>query len=354
MAILSFAPYDDIIMRIPAIGDGSLLYPSWRFTIGDSLPDDLVTKDKESISWNRVDFILVADWRLKWHFPSNCLHVPTSSRADLAQMVHDTYEARAIDRRARGRPEIGASVCIVIAGNFSSDFRRNYWYDQVLSPDFDALLLSYDRVLRTDPETVVTPFLRTWRPTTPVVARRFGHPDPFTNTMLKEMSAKLGLKHRGIHYVGSTWFMEPELLIQCRTLLRAVASYLLKHESVLEARNQYLSWFPAIYAGEIVVNHLLQGVQVSPVLDAPTDSLTDSILGVPQLHCWVNPLPLSELWAPTGSCSQYWKHNFDDWPKHWEGWWANRAARGYTFFVAQPHRHPLSYPQPDSGSLEQT
>jgi hypothetical protein len=254
-------------------------------------------------------------------------------------MVENTYASRLSERLAIGNSAVGASVCLIIPLDFRSD---HYWqrkqnkfmfsYEFLRTSDFDLLLLNYQRILRSDGDVFVTPILRWWRPIAPVVAGRAGYGHPYANLRLREVSWKLGLRHQEVHNIGSTWFIEPALLLRCTTLLLAVAQHLLEHEYGAPEPISWPQWWPGVtsmYAGEIALNHFVDAADIHRVphlLDVPSSSITDMIHRVPHLHCWQSDEPFSKY--------MYLNGRYDEWTRRqWEGWWTNRTARGYAFFI---------------------
>jgi hypothetical protein len=357
MAIVAFVPGPAAIgeglkaekPRVPYLTEFlGMLYPSWRYVIGDSLPGDLasapqpeafdVRDGKFSQSWKRMDLLVFADKSLGDAFPPSCVKAGNLTSSELANMVENTYGRRLAERLAEGKSALGASVCVVIPFAVSHDhyWQRNkfmFSYEFLRTTDFDALLMRYHRILRSDGDVFVTPVLRWWKPVAPVVAGRAGYGDPYANRRLREVSWKLGLRHQGVHNIGSTWFIEPSLLLRCTTLLLAVAQHLLEHEYTAPEPISWPQWWPGVtsmYAGEIALNHFVdaEGIHRVPnLLDVPSSAVTDSILRVPHLHCWQTDDPFSKFF--------YLKGSYREWtPSQWEGWWTNRTARGYAFFIA--------------------
>ena len=149
-------------------------------------------------------------------------------------------------------------------------------------------LRSYTSLLRTDTDVFLTPAFRD------LPAERFmtgvgGYVnDQATKDNLFQAAKDFGLRHRGLHNLGSTWYGPAEQVLQVGELTAQLTHKFLD-EYFLEDEGEWPGWFRGVallYAAEIAVNHLLDDVQRSPLqIDHPSTSnglITDHA----HIHCW--------------------------------------------------------------------
>ncbi|CAG9464538.1 unnamed protein product [Pedinophyceae sp. YPF-701] len=187
-----------------------------------------------------------------------------------------------------------------------------------LFPDF------YGWVLRSDWDVFYTPSLGSLCPET----FRTGvgaytdfspsHPgDPNTADHLKELSKLYGLRHRGEHNVGSTWFgRTPEILALARLTYNVMPLLLKFHfEQKDPAHGEgpahvldgvgWQRWYAGVtllYAGELASNHLLDEFEKSDQMDAASHGSVP-VSDVFSIHCWWVEEPFAKF--------QFFAHHYD-------------------------------------------
>jgi hypothetical protein len=206
--------------------------------------------------------------------------------------------------------------CIIIPGYKSVSFHDedllSYGYaDSIATIPFAAerngSLDAYDLILRTDLDVFVTPSFANWIPNRALIVgdgQYCFHPHD-TCKRLKEISKKMGLlpwnESEIVENIGSTWYGNAKVVIQCSALSITVMKYLSRNEFTKEEKSLYLvnasviNWprwhfgVLTMYGGQIAINHCTEhvgGFEKHPeLLDFPSHS-SESIDKIPHLHTW--------------------------------------------------------------------
>ena len=170
--------------------------------------------------------------------------------------------------------------------------------------DIYKILKPYKYVMRTDFDVFLSPRLFTWKPTFDFMVGKGGYCDPFNMERLKSISKKLGLVHRGVHCVGSTWYGDTELFIQISKKTLELTAYMYVNEfhpnlpgleSIPFDKNpegEWIRWWrpvSSMYGGELATNHHIKNFNESYKGEMDTTSCTrTSIWNTPHIHCWHN------------------------------------------------------------------
>jgi hypothetical protein len=167
----------------------------------------------------------------------------------------------------------------------------NYRFINSLSclvSDHSDFLNQYDYLLRTDADTVLTPAWNSFYPDQYTTGQGWyvNHPDVSTN--ITRVARALGLKHRGIHNIGSTHYGPPEMVREVCRLAVSVTHHILTEE-FKDHHGQWPGWFrgvSSLYGAEIAVNHLVETLNPDrQKLDAFCTS-QESIQKYPHIHFW--------------------------------------------------------------------
>jgi glycosyltransferase involved in cell wall biosynthesis len=147
-------------------------------------------------------------------------------------------------------------------------------------------LEAYTHLLRTDADTFITPAWNRFRPT----AFTFGNSTYANNDVpqrLQAIAAELGLNHRGLTNVHTTWYGPTAVVRRVAAFAEMLTKHMLSHHFASDP-GQWPGWYRGVvtrYAGEIAVNHCAPDAQRSDLLDASSAS-TASIDRYPHIHCW--------------------------------------------------------------------
>ncbi|RLO08927.1 hypothetical protein DYB28_014298 [Aphanomyces astaci] len=192
-------------------------------------------------------------------------------------------------------PSSNRDRCFVVEQTPAAD---NYWHRYgfmfsllyLAEPAFQPLLMSYDRLLRTDTDVVITPAFLTFRPRQFVVGRGGYMYHDYTKARIKELAADINMTHQGLHSVGSTWFGNATLTLQMVPKMLEVAKFILDSPkyNVEQGFPRWHIGVTSMYAGELVVNHFIPKDNVwvnSASLDVYSNGIekTDNVY---HSHCW--------------------------------------------------------------------
>ncbi|MED1205442.1 hypothetical protein [Heyndrickxia acidicola] len=157
-----------------------------------------------------------------------------------------------------------------------------------ISSDKSEFLAEYDYLLRTDVDTFLTP---AWNPYLPnFYTVGIGAYCNTENVLknIKRVSEKFGLRHQGLHNIGSTHYGGAIKVMEVCKLSEQIAYYLLTEEFAQDG-GDWPDWFcgvTSMYSTEIAVNHLVDRLNIEPdILDFPSTS-TNSFYHHPHIHCW--------------------------------------------------------------------
>lgn len=167
---------------------------------------------------------------------------------------------------------------------------KNYHYINSISclvDDRAEFLDEYDFILRTDADTFITPAWNNYYPDDFTVGQG-GYASDSVKAKLIDVSHYLGLKHQGIHNIGSTNYGKTPLVRDVCRLSLSTAKYLLEREFT-NGPGEFPNWYMGVvsmYSGEIAVNHLVDNIVIdSDKLDYVSTS-SDNIINHPHIHCW--------------------------------------------------------------------
>jgi len=170
--------------------------------------------------------------------------------------------------------------------------------------DIHEILSPYQKVLRSDFDVFITPALLTWQPEKKIVFGQGGYCDKFNMERLKSISTKLGMRHQGIHCIGSAWYGETELFIQLSKKTFEMTGYMWMNEfdpnaTGLETidfkanrEGEWIRWWRPVsllYGAELAINHLIDNLSQDYKKNYDTPSCSDDdYLTTPHIHCWHN------------------------------------------------------------------
>ncbi|RLO01784.1 hypothetical protein DYB28_015150, partial [Aphanomyces astaci] len=151
-------------------------------------------------------------------------------------------------------------------------------------------LMSYDRLLRTDTDVVITPAFLTFRPRQFVVGRGGYMVEEYTKSRIQELAIDLHMTHQGLYNVGSTWFGNTSTVLSMVPKMLEVAKFILDSPkyNVDQGFPRWHIGVTSMYAGELVVNHFIPKDNVwvnSESLDINCNSIEKTI-NVYHSHCW--------------------------------------------------------------------
>ncbi|ETW03995.1 hypothetical protein H310_04400 [Aphanomyces invadans] len=129
-------------------------------------------------------------------------------------------------------------------------------------------LKSYQWLLRTDLNTLVTPGLSTWHPTTAVFGPANSHEPKADQDLVKGISTELKLDHLALPNVGTTWYGPSTWVVECAKIgLQALLH--------LHQQNKTGSSSNAV-AASVAINHC-----ANKHLDGASAVLNDTMLDIP-------------------------------------------------------------------------
>jgi len=168
--------------------------------------------------------------------------------------------------------------------------------------DIHDILKPYEKVLRSDFDVFITPALLTWQPAKKIVFGQGGYCDKFNMDRLKSISAKLGMKHRGVHCLGSTWYGETNIFIELSKKTYEMTGYMWLNEFDPNATGletidfkknrdgEWIRWWRPVsllYGAELAINDLIEDLTVDYKRKFDTSSCSkENYLTTPHIHCW--------------------------------------------------------------------
>ncbi|KAF0700162.1 Aste57867_9290 [Aphanomyces stellatus] len=157
---------------------------------------------------------------------------------------------------------------------------------------YRPFLASYDRLLRTDVDCAITPAFFMYRPTKDRLVVGGGrYMFDQTKAELLRVASELSMTHHGRFNIGSTWYGEATLILDLMPFVVDVAKYILGN-SEHKTEKGWPRWHIPVtpmYAGEIVVNHLLpaENLLVSDTtFDVHAISTDATVASIYHIHCW--------------------------------------------------------------------
>ena len=171
-----------------------------------------------------------------------------------------------------------------------SEWNNYYFIDSMsclTSPQAD-FLEQYDCLLRSDADTFLTPAWNHFYPLGYVTGGgKYVHDDNTKNNLIR-VANTFGLKHKGIHNIGSTHYGPASIVREVCRLVEPITKYLVSEEFKYD-KGKWPGWTAPVsllYASEIAVNHLINNPKVEPqTLDFESHS-SDSVFYHPHIHCW--------------------------------------------------------------------
>lgn len=116
------------------------------------------------------------------------------------------------------------------------------------------------------------------------------------NEILRQYAAFLGLRHQGVHSVGSTWYGHTRDVLEAGALSIMVGEFLLRYDPLFKlpkGNGEWPFWFRGVvsmYSGEVTVNHLIHSSRLirlrSLIDDGSTSNKTITEKPVVHVHCW--------------------------------------------------------------------
>lgn len=150
------------------------------------------------------------------------------------------------------------------------------------------ILLDYDILFRCDVDTFFTPSWNSFYPNKYTVGKGGYVNDSIVKEKLISVANKFGLKHRGIHNIGSSHYGSTKKIREVYGLALEIANYLINVE-FKDNPGKWPSWYRGVsimYSCEIAVNHLIDNLNIdSTNLDYPSTS-KNSIDNHAHIHCW--------------------------------------------------------------------
>ena len=157
-------------------------------------------------------------------------------------------------------------------------------FDSSLAP----FLCSYTFLLKTDTDVFVTPAFRDLRSEGFMTGVGAYVNDEATKKNLQRVALANGLRHRGVHNVGSTWYGPAEQIVEVGRLTARLLRKLLDEE-FREFAGEWPGWFrgvAALYASEIAANHLIDDIRRDGEQLDYSSTSDGSIEDHAHVHCW--------------------------------------------------------------------
>jgi hypothetical protein len=163
------------------------------------------------------------------------------------------------------------------------------------------LLDRYTHLLRTDVDTFVTPAWRDFRPTGFVCGNGGYAHDDDVRARLRAIASELGLTHRGMTNLGSTWYGPTPLVRRIAALTEMLTRYILSRH-FQAGPGQWPGWYSSVsllYGAEIAINHFAPEAVTSRLLDHSSTADVPLDDGV-HIHCWHTDEKFSKFWFMDG------------------------------------------------------
>ncbi|ETW05958.1 hypothetical protein H310_03591 [Aphanomyces invadans] len=183
-----------------------------------------------------------------WSWRAMAVKEPQLWRTDLVVFATQEWpflrelNCTSVPRRSRAEP----NRCIVV-GSYKSVATTEFDFERaddtnILATTMKGVLDSYDWLLKTDIETIVTPAFATWKPDT----FTFGSSGPYsfqgepTSTRLQSIGASLNLSSPTVNDVGASWYGPASVVRSCASLSVRLMHHLHKYEfSAMERSREY-------------------------------------------------------------------------------------------------------------------
>lgn len=197
--------------------------------------------------------------------------------------------------------------CIKIVYNpisYLPEWNQYHYINSIscLAGDGLEFLDKYDLLLRSDVDTFLTPAWNTFYPDFYTVGVGGYVNDNETRENLKRVAASFGLRHRGLHNIGSTHYGYSPLVREVCRLSSKIAAHIFFNE-FHDSEGEWPGWYKGVttmYSNEIAVNHLVDRVTVdNNKLDFYSTS-QESVVDHPHIHCWHTDDMFSKFWFCAG------------------------------------------------------
>lgn len=220
--------------------------------------------------------------------------------------------------------------------SYSHEWKNYHFINSIscLTDDKATFLDEYDLILRTDADTFITPSWNNYYPEHFTVGGGGYAHDISVKDRLIKVADSLGLKHQGIHNIGSTHYGNASLVRDVCKLSVSTAKHLLHHE-FKEGPGQFPLWYIGVvsmYSGEVAVNHLVDKVVIDDKkLDYYSDS-SDNISDHPHIHSWHTNEIFSKFRFYDGKYNHYPTSNLDQ-----------NIIKYYCLYTALKARHEMPW-----------
>jgi hypothetical protein len=309
--ISSYVPMEWNINESKSIGvmRGTIMY----------LPKEALLLQKDG---GRQIFVRQAKWFLR-SWEETCKYLISTDRIDVLIVVsNDTMAyAQELLQRWNCQPTIRtnrrqASSCRLVPGfvpmhERENEILRDYRFansiDCVVHAASMNALSWYDKVLRTDMDTFLTPLFANWVPEKFIVGKGdFCFPQFDTCERLHNIASKLGLAPQNasevVDNIGSTWYGDVSTMINCSQTSMDVMRYMWEQEfnKTEKRKGGWPHWHPGVnsmYSGNIAVNFCASdvGFEKRPdLLDFPSTS-EKSIWKAIHVHTWQDRRDFSKV-----------------------------------------------------------
>lgn len=197
--------------------------------------------------------------------------------------------------------------CIKVECVPESDFPEWGGYHYInsiscLAGENAEFLNQYDLLLRSDVDTFLTPAWNNFYPSLYTVGGGGYVNDDDTKNNLRRIAGLFGLRHKGLHNIGSTHYGYAPLVREVCQLSLTVARHIFTKEFD-NGEGAWPGWYKGVttmYSSEIAVNHLVDEILVEQgKLDYYSTS-KDSVLEHPHIHCWHTDEMFSKFWFWAG------------------------------------------------------
>ena len=263
------------------------LFASWKYMIDH---EEKLFENTTKENMNRIDLLAFCHPNICNHFIEYCTLISK------LEEVHSTMEQR----------------CWAVIQPFETEIKYTPLNSYIMfkRDDITELPKKYKYILRTDADVFLSPPLFVLKPSRFLFGQG-GYSDPFNMKRLKKIAKKIGMKHRGIHHVGSTMCGETNKFIEVASKAYNATKYMYLNEfdpklPGLETidfkkniEGEWIRWWrpvSSMYGGELAVNDALPDISLANKgkFDASSCS-TESIWKTNHIHCWHNPCHFSKF-----------------------------------------------------------
>jgi len=204
--------------------------------------------------------------------------------------------------------------CIKVECQPASDLPDWYNYRYInsiscLTGENSDFLDKYDLLLRSDVDVFLTPAWNTFYPDLYTTGEGGYVNDEETKANLKRIAGIFGLKHKGIHNIGSTHYGYAPLVREVCKMSMKVAHHIFTKEFPPGEEGTWPGWYKGVttmYSNEIAVNGLVEHVRIAPTKLDYYSTSENSVHNHPHIHCWHTDNMFSKFW--------FWAGRYDDMP----------------------------------------